>query len=939
MKLKATLFFLLFFIIHSYSQNLSVYTISFNQTPLKEAIDKLEEQSDYRFFYLDDWIKDIKVSGDYNSKSLNFIVNDLLKNSVLNYYLSSDNKVILSKNMAINDKFLDEMILSKDTLSTPVDIIPKPILPPKKEEVVAADKLEDKNKTDDEIKRQPSKIVSEKVENIGKEDVTKQQTKFTLSGYVVDDKTGNPLENVAVRIKGTTQGTSTNKQGFYTLKLNKGTYTILTRSINTIPYEQRVNVFNNGTLNFSLLEKTESLREVVIQADVDKNVREVITGVTKIEVEEIKNIPLVLGERDIIKVATTLPGITTTGEGSNGFNVRGGKTDQNLILLDNASIYNPSHFFGIFSAINPFTTGGVNIYKGHIPAEYGGRLSSVFNINSKDARTDKIGGEVSIGPVTGNVTIELPVVKEKSGLMVGARSTYSEWILRSLDEESLKNSEASFFDVIAKYNHDINENNEIKATGYYSKDRFSITNDSLFGYSNQLASLGWKHTYNDKLQSNLTLTTSGYDFNIEFDGDFNRDFDLNYRNSETELKLKFDHNYNKTIDLTYGIASKLYKIQPGEIEPLNGDSDIVPLTIETERGLESAIFASANIELSEKLAIDVGLRYSLYAFLGGSTQRIYEPNLPKSESTLIEERETDKGEFVETFNGLEGRISARYFLAEDLSLKASFNNTFQYIHTLSSNTTVSPFDTWKLSDLNVDPQQAQQLSLGLFKNFSDNMYEVSLEGYYKNYDNILDYKVGAQLLLNETLETQVLQGEGRSYGIEFLVRKNGGRFNGWLGYTYSRTELKMDSEFAEERINSGNYFPANYDKPHDFSAVINYKMTKRFSFSGNFVYQTGRPITYPVGTFVFNNSEFTLYSDRNKFRIPDYYRLDVGFNYEGNHKRKKAGHGFWNLSIYNVFGRNNPYSVFFVTEDGQIKALQSSIFAIPVPTLTYNFKF
>ena len=298
-------------------------------------------------------------------------------------------------------------------------------------------------------------------------------------------------------------------------------------------------------------------------------------------------------------------------------------------------------------------------------------------------------------------------------------------------------------------------------------------------------------------------------------------------------------------------------------------------------------------------------------------------------------------ETIESYNGLEGRISGRYFLAEDLSVKASYNNTFQYIHTLSTNTTVSPVDTWKLSDINIKPQRAQQFALGLYKNFAENVYEVSLEGYYKTYDRILDYKVGAQLLLNETLETEVLQGEGKSYGVEFLIRKKAGngRWNGWLGYTYARTFIKLDSEFTEERVNSGEYFPANYDKPHDFSAVLNYKLTKRFSFSANFAYQTGRPVTYPIGTYQIGGAEYTLYSDRNKFRIPDYYRLDVGFNYEGNHKIKKFAHSFWNLSIYNVLGRNNPYSVFFVTEDGQVKAYKSTIFSIPIPTLSFNFKF
>ncbi|MBT8272463.1 MAG: TonB-dependent receptor plug domain-containing protein, partial [Bacteroidia bacterium] len=653
----------------------------------------------------------------------------------------------------------------------------------------------------------------------------------------------------------------------------------------------------------------------------------------------IKNIPLVLGERDILKVATTLPGISTAGEGSNGYNVRGGKTDQNLIILDNAAIYNPSHFFGIFSAINPFTTGKVDIYKGNIPAEYGGRLSSVFDITTKDADTNAFKGEASIGPVTSNLIVEIPVVEGESGLMLGGRSTYSGWILRALDEESLRNSEASFFDVIGKYNHKINDNNTIKATGYYSKDKFSITSDSIYGYSNRLVSVGWDHKFNDDLRSSVTLTNSEYQFDIAYDGDFNTDFDLNYKNNETELKLKFDQILNDDIALTYGLASKLYAIHPGNFDPLNSDSDLVPIAIRKERGLESAAFVSGSFEVNDELAFDAGLRYSLFGFLGEGVQRIYEPGMPKSEATLIETLEFGNNEFIETFDGIEARLSARYYLTEDFSVKASYNNTYQYIHTLSTNTTVSPTDTWKLSDRNIRPQRAEQYVLGFYKNFDDHNYEVSVEAYYKNYDDILDYKVGAQLLLNETLETEVLQGIGRSHGIEFLVKKNKGRFNGWIGYTYSKTELKLDSEFAEERVNNGDYFPANYDKPHDFNAVINYKMTQRFSFSANFAYQTGRPITYPIGTYMFNNAEYTLYSDRNKFRIPDYFRLDIGFNYEGNHRIKKIGQSFWNLSIYNVLGRNNPYSVYFVTEDGQVKAYQNSIFSIPVPTLTFNFKF
>jgi len=691
--------------------------------------------------------------------------------------------------------------------------------------------------------------------------------------------------------------------------------------------------------NFQLNEGIEELDEVVVQGNRDRNVEEALTGVTLIDVEKIKNIPLVLGEQDILKVAIALPGISTAGEGASGYNVRGGRTDQNLILLDNGVIYNPTHFFGIFSALNPFSTGSAEIYKGNIPAEFGGRLSSVFDIKTKDGNTKKFSGEASIGPVTSNVVLETPIIKDKAALLVGGRGTYSNWILRSLDDEQLSNSTASFFDVVAKYNHSINENNEIEATGYFSRDAFSITSDSIFDYSNRLVSLKWDHKFNDNNTVGLILSNSEYRFGIEFDGESNDDFDLGYKNNETEIKLKMKYLYSDKHTFDYGLASKLYIVNPGSIDPLGIESEVNPLNIPEERGLESAVFISDRYKVSDKLLIDMGIRYSFYFALGPGSQRIYQANAPLNSGTLTGTEEFDTNEIIETYGGPEARFSARYFLTPTFSIKGSFNNAYQYIHTLSNNTTVSPTDTWKLSDLNIEPQQANQVSLGLYKNFEGNKYELSLEGYYKKQKNLLDYKVGAQLLLNEAIETEVIQGDGKAYGIEFLLKKNEGRLNGWLGYTYSRSFVRLDSEFGEERVNNGEFFASNFDKPHDLSVVANYKFTKRFSASANFVYQTGRPVTFPIGSFEFNNSEFVFYSDRNRFRIPDFYRLDLSFNMEGNHKIKKFAHSFWSFSIYNVLGRNNPYSVFFVTENGEIRALQSSIFAIPVPTLTYNFKF
>lgn len=893
-------------------------SINFENSNKIDVIKRIEELTNYRFYFLKEWLDTTPISAKYNNVSLSIILDEIFKNTVINYYISPDNKIILTPSILIHDSLPENFFGTTKTEIT---------LPERKIEPVFLTKRNNVKRTIIETIR------------IGKENKNSKQKSYTLTGYIKNSITNKAIPNLVLIVQGKNINTVTDINGFYSIKLSSGVNFIETKSIGIQDSKKKIIIYGNGKYNFKLRESTEVLEEIIIQTDKDLNVKEAVTGMTRIKVEEIKNIPLVLGVRDILKVATTLPGISTAGEGSSGFNVRGGKEDQNLILLDNGVLYNPVHFFGIFSALNPFTTGDVNIYKGSIPAEYGGRLSSVFDINTKKGNDQKLSGEVSVGPVTSNITLEVPIVKDQSSLIIGGRATYSDWILRSLDEESLKNSEASFYDIIAKYSHKINSNTNIEATGYYSKDTYSITSDSLFSYSNRLVTLKLDHTFNRKNKGSLILTNSEYKFNLDFDGNSDTNFGLRFKINETQLKLKMKYLYNNNHKFEYGISSKLYVVNPGSIDPKGSESIVETLKIPKERALESAIFISDNFKINEKLLLNAGFRYSLYATLGEASQRIYADGLPRNEGTVIDTLNFDKNEIIKTYSAPEVRVSARYLFSPSFSVKASFNSSYQYIHILSNNTTISPTDTWKLSDLNIKPQRGSQYSLGFYKNFEGNIYELSLEGFYKKSKNILDYKVGADLLINESIETEVLQGEGKAYGAEFLIKKTRGRLNGWLGYTYSRSLFKLDSEFSEERINNGNYFPSNFDKPHDVSMVANYKFTKRFSFSANFTYQTGRPVTIPVGNFIFNGSEQILYSDRNTFRIPDYYRLDIGFNIEGNHRIKKFAHSFWNISIYNVLGRNNPYSVFFVTENGEVKALQSSIFSIPIPTITFNFKF
>lgn len=898
-------------------------SIEFKDQSLATIFTLIEQQSQYKFFYIDRWLEEHGTfSGNFKETRINEVLTLLFKDTNLNYYIK-DKRIILTQNNRIYDYLPDHFFNKKsDSIS---------------DRVVAK---HPQSKLPLMINHNSEKSLSGiEIIKIGKAKNASSRTKYKISGSIKAYKTESLIRDAVITLNERQEIITADDEGYFSLTLPSGIYTIKVNAIGMNSIAKKIVVYGDGTLNLKLKEKVEELDAVVLESTTKNNVEDVITKTT-INIKESKNIPLALGERDVLRIATTLPGITTTGEGGVGYNVRGGKSDQNLILLNNAVVYSPQHFFGIFSALNPFVLSEANIYKSNIPAEYGGRLSSVFDLKTKEADKSKIKGEASIGPVTGNLLLEAPVIKEKSGFLVGGRVAYANYILERLEEESLQKSEASFYDIITKYDHKISDKSDFSITGYLSRDDFSITSDSLFVYKNKALSLQWDYKIKDNLKGDLILTTSQYDFDIEFDGQSNDDFKLNYGINELFLKFRFNHRlHSRDIKLIYGLSNKLYNVNSGIIEPFGEESDITKREIEKEKALETALFFSLEKSLDERIKLDTGLRFSIFNALGPRAQNTYIEDLPRDESTIQETISYDDNEIIKTYAGLEYRFSLRYLLNEYSSFKASYNKTFQFVHSLSNNTTASPIDTWKLSDLNIQPQEAHQISIGYFRDFNDKMYELSLEGFYKKLNNTVDFKTGADILLNENVETEILQGEGKAYGVELLLKKRKGRLYGWLGYTLSRSFNKFNGQFLEESINNGDFFPSNFDKPHDLSLVLNYKFTKRYSLAANFIYQTGRPITYPVGQFTFNNSQFTVYSERNKFRIPDFYRLDLGFNIEGNHKKNKLFHSFWTISVYNVLGRNNPYSVYFITEGGEVKGLKSSIFSIPVPSITYNFKF
>jgi hypothetical protein len=892
----------------------SLFSFSFSKIPFEKFVSEVETKTHYKFFYLNRWVDTLHVSAEIREAAISEVLKKALTGTKAQFYILGE-RIILTNNVPIIESKIAFESIDRNAGRAQVNY----------------------SFTREELQQETTEKLSDAIKPIGIRRPFYADEKFTVSGYIREEKSGEPLPGASVYLKDGAGGTTSNTAGFYTITIPNGSHDLFVQFAGMKPLKQRIVVYGDGSLNFNLKEEIVALQEVLVQADADLNVENMQMGAVALDMKHLKVVPKALGENDILKIALTTPGVKTIGEGSAGLNVRGGNADQNLFLLNDAPVYNPSHFLGFFSIFNADVIKSSELYKSGIPAQYGGRLSSLFNIQTKDGNLKKFSGQGGIGPVASRLSLEIPIVKDKTSLMIGGRTTYSNWILRLLDDPKLKNSDVSFYDVVGRLTHHVNEKNSIHLSVYYSKDKFNLSTDSLFGYHNLISSMQWRHTGN-KQQSTLTATYSGYQYDLQYTRVPQNAFKLGFDINESSVKWDFSKYFDRhTLD--YGVQSKLYNINPGTRERASPESIVVPKYLSNESGLENAIYVADNFEITPKLSVYGGVRYSIFSALGPADINQYKAGGVKDESTVIDTISYSKGQVVKTYAAPEWRASFRYTLNRTTSIKASYNRTRQYIHMLSNTISVTPTNTWKLSDPNIKPQTADQVSLGFYKNVKSNSIEASVEVYYKHMQNILDYKIGSELLLNDNLETAVLQGQGKAYGAEFLLMKKAGKLNGWVSYTYSRTFIQMNSPVESERVNNGAYFPANYDKPHDFNLVSNYRVTRRYSMSFNFVYSTGRPITYPVASYKFGNGYRIHYSDRNAYRIPDYVRLDLGFNLEGNHRVKKLAHSFWSFSIYNVLGRKNPYSIFFVSSGDKINAYKLSVFGAPIPTITYNFTF
>lgn len=761
-----------------------------------------------------------------------------------------------------------------------------------------------------------------------------------LRGRLLDDKTGATLKGGLIRVDNDQKGIPVPASGHYEISLSNGKHILYIQSYDKTTLRREVMVYGNGNLDFALQDEVKVLQEVIISARRNRIINRPQMGVERLTPKIIREIPSVFGEADLVKVLLTLPGVKTVGEGSSGFNVRGGAADQNLILFNDATIYNPSHFFGFFSAFNPELVKDVELYKSSIPAKFGGRLSSVLNITAKEGNKSKLTGSAGIGPVTTRLNLEGPIVKDKTSFVLGGRTSYSNWILKALpDNAEFQGSRVSFFDINAGVHHIAGPVDELQLTAYYSRDKFNLNSDTLFGYSNTNISMKWKHNFSRKLIGTFTTGIDNYNYFNKSENNPVNAYKMSFDIRQLNLKTDFTYNYNNDLQMAFGFSSIHYLLHPGKMEPNHSGSQVVYNDMPSEKGVESALYGSGKYDISDAVSLEGGIRFSMFNYLGAKEVNYYRAGVPRDEASKFESRQYGAGEFIKTYGGPEIRAAARFTLADNFSLKAGFNSLRQYIHMLSNTTAISPTDIWKLSDPNIKPQSGSQYSLGLYKTFKGDSLELSLEVYYKKINNYLDYKSGATLVMNETIETDVMNTEGKAYGAELLIRKRMGRLNGWISYTYSRTLLRMDDPTQGMIVNRGEFYPSGYDKPHDITVVGNYRVNRRFSVALNLVYNTGRPITLPIGTYYYSGSERPLYSDRNAYRIPDYFRADFSMNIEGNHKVKQKTHNSWTIGLYNLTGRKNPYSVYFTSEDGVVKGYKLFVFGNVIPFINFNIRF
>ncbi|MBL7815524.1 MAG: TonB-dependent receptor [Saprospiraceae bacterium] len=791
--------------------------------------------------------------------------------------------------------------------------------------------------------------------SISAQQKTKKQT-VVLNGEVKDED-GKPMVGASVRIGEPAKTVATDSNGYFRFDLPRGSYSLKVTSVGFYDYSERVLLEGNLLLDIKLIQQVKELQQVEISdQNKDKNVTSTQQGTSRMTISAIKKLPTLLGEVDIIRSLQTLPGVTTVGEGANGFNVRGGNTDQNLVLMDDVPIFNASHLLGFYSVFNPDAVRDMTLFRGGTPPQYGGRASSVLDIKLKEPNWDSTQISGGIGILASRLMMETPIVKEKMSLFVASRASYTDVLFPLLDVPAINRTKANFYDLTGKIRWKINNKNQLFITSYLSDDNFKITGDSLagievnasstlFNWKTRTFGVRWNHIFSPKLFANISMLGSQYSPTMSIpDTSYATQLVTKISQKQVKADFKFIKNTKHTFD--FGATGILYQLNPGDLTPTHPSSNINPVHLDPEKGVELAAYVTDDWKINDRMSLTYGLRYAVFAKLGKGFAINYQEGKPLDELNIVDTLFFAANKVMKMYHGLEPRLSFRINVGTEGSVKMGFQRMQQFLQQVSNTTSALPTARWKLSDRYIAPQISDQFSVGYFQNLKDNSIETSVELYYKNIENMPDYRSGVNLLLLNSVETAILQGKGRSYGLEIYVRKKTGRTTGWLTYTYSRSEVFVNSPYPEDKPFSGRYYPTNFDKPHVVNMILNYYLNRRVNFTANFTYSSGRPVTYADDKYYVENVFIPNYTNRNLNRIPDYHRLDVSMNIEPNINRSKRFSSSWNLSIYNVYARRNAYSIFFRTKNDSLfqffnKALsyRLAVIGTAVPSLTWNFKW
>jgi hypothetical protein len=899
LKLAAAAYLALFLIQTIQAQDISELRISGNYRgqSLPAFFNVLSEEYGIRFFYQSHWIDTISVHRDFDGTPLAQALNSIFMNKKIAWRpLQDDAVVIFPIPEAGYRRYVDELHL-----------------------LVIGDPL-----------------------NEGRYKNAK------LEGRIVDGQTGDPLPGAVVLETQSNIGASSDAKGYFSIELSTGDHTLQLSYLGYQPLRRKIRLIEKGYSEFEIFEESHNISEITIRGE-SADLPRAQMSMIRMETRKIRDLPALMGEVDVMRGLTMQAGVQTVGELSSGFNVRGGNTDQNLLLINGSPVFNSSHLFGFLSLINPDLTDNIRLFKGGMPARYGERVASIMEVDIKDGNEESIRIAGGLGIINSRLALDGPLTRDKKlTITTGGRSSYTNWILSRIPNPDISQSTTSFYDAAGKLTYRFDANNRIGAMSYLSRDRFSTSAQTITEYANVLANVQVRNRFSEKTNGEGNLSYSSYTYRLtdEANGKREEAYFLDNRMQYTSLKYNLRYRPAENHTIEGGFNAIYYRIAPGEVTGQADTTLIVSRALNNEKALEWAGYLSDEIVITPALSLSLGVRLSSFSNIGPPVVYQYDPLKPKSPGSVIDSMNYASGEIAQTYRKIEPRLLIRFETSPGNVLKLNLQRISQYVFQISNNAVVSPAETWKVSDRHLLPLISNQVAFGFETSDVQNALDFSVEAYYKKLYNLLEYKNGAQLIMNQQIETSLISSEGYSWGIELSGKKSQGRLTGWVNYTLSRTWRKTSSMWDEEQLWKGSYYPSVYDRPHDLTAVATYNISRRWRFTGNFVYLSGRPVTLPERFYTYAGERIIYYSDRNKYRMPPYHRLDVALTFDENLRKKRMWKGSWTLSVYNVYGRHNPYSVYYrktmpsSENDFRVYSLfKLSVIGIPVPSLTYNFKF